>query len=537
MQAICWTLIIKTVKEVRLGNKEMNQNLSKEENITLPRQFLSKMQEILQEEYEEFLISFRKERLYGLRFNPLKTDRETFLARMPFTLTPVAWAEEGFYYRQEEQPGKHPYHEAGAYYIQEPSAMAVVEALAPAPGERILDLCAAPGGKSTQIAGKMQGRGLLVSNEIIPNRAKILSQNIERMGIANAVVCKEESERLAQFFPSFFDRVLVDAPCSGEGMFRKDRAAIEEWSPEHVTMCRDRQLYILEQAASMVRPGGILVYSTCTFSVEENEAVIAAFLCAHGEFSIEETESEQFFAQPAARGKGAWLNEPPTGIEHTVRLFPHKIEGEGHFFAKLKKAGRSDAEFAKVEKTEMTEPVDLERVKAAEFADTEKFHRKGRTDRRKEKNKEQDKKQDKAGGIGLCQTFLREELGLSAQVWEQLTENGTWLSFGEHVYLLPRQMTELTGLKVLRPGLHLGTEKKNRFEPSHALALYLPPKEVKAHYEMTPAQCESYLRGETFTCDAKLQGWTLLTMDGYSFGFGKAGNGQMKNHYPKGLRK
>lgn len=469
--------------------------MSKEEQAALPQDFLDRMQELLQEEYEDFLAAYDKERTYGLRYNPLKTDRDTFLERMPFSLEPVAWAEEGFYYRQEEQPGKHAYHEAGAYYIQEPSAMSVVEALAPAPGERILDLCAAPGGKSTQIAGKMMGKGLLVANEIILGRAKILSQNIERMGISNAVVCNEQPERMAEFFPIFFDRILVDAPCSGEGMFRKDETAISEWSPEQVKICRDRQLTILEQAASMLKPGGILVYSTCTFSVEENEDVISTFLHTHGEFSIEKTELEQFFAQPASRGKNAWLKDPEEGIGHTVRLWPHKIEGEGHFFAKLKKAGSL-----------YTEPVDMRKSKALD-------------------------------GIRLCQTFLREELGLTEQILKQFTEEGSFLPFGEQVYLIPRQMTALTGLKVVRPGLHLGTNKKNRFEPSHALALYLSPDAVRQHYEMTQEQTESYLRGEAFACDAGLQGWTLLTMNGYTFGFGKAGNGQMKNHYPKGLRK
>ncbi len=187
-----------------------------DEKTMLPKDFTDRMESLLKEEYPVFLASYEKERSYGLRFNSLKSDRETFLKRMPFMLEQIAWAEEGFYYRPEDQPGKHIYHEAGAYYIQEPSAMAAAEVLAPAPGERILDLCAAPGGKTTHIASKMAGRGLLVSNEIIPNRAKILSQNVERLGIPNTVVCSETPERLAELFPDFFDRILVDAPCSGE---------------------------------------------------------------------------------------------------------------------------------------------------------------------------------------------------------------------------------------------------------------------------------------------------------------------------------
>ena len=501
--------------------------MPEENKVTLPQLFTERMETMLQDEYGDFLAAYEKERWYGLRFNPLKTDKETFLKRTPFTLEPVKWAEEGFYYRPEQQPGKHLFHEIGVYYIQEPSAMAVVEVLAPSPGERVLDLCAAPGGKSTQIAGKMMGEGLLVSNEIIPGRAKILSQNIERMGIANAVVCNETPERMAAFFPSFFDKILVDAPCSGEGMFRKDETAINEWSPEQVKMCADRQRTILEQAASMLKPGGTLVYSTCTFSVEENEEVIGVFLKEFPEFSIEEAAQEKFFAP----GRSDWMghsadeevhftgaNVRTDGLGHTMRLWPHKLAGEGHFIAKLKKIGTLELEQNYVNQSV---PENGRRFT-------------GESGRKKEK-----KAMD---GIEPCRDFLREELGLSGAVCKDFEQKGIFLSFGEQIYLMPRQMIPLKGLKVIRPGLHLGTNKKNRFEPSHALALYLSPDMVKKHYEMTNEQAERYLRGEAFACDESAEGkepkgWTLLTISGYAAGFGKAGNGQMKNHYPKGLRK
>lgn len=488
--------------------------MPEEKKIMLPQLFAERMETMLQDEYGDFLTAYEKERWYGLRFNPLKTDRETFLKRMPFTLEPVAWAEEGFYYRPEQQPGKHLFHEIGAYYIQEPSAMAVAEVLAPAPGERILDLCAAPGGKSTQIAGKMRGEGLLVSNEIIPGRAKILSQNIERMGIANAVVCNETPERLAAFFPSFFDKILVDAPCSGEGMFRKDENAIAEWSPEQVKLCAERQQMILEQAVFMLKPGGTLVYSTCTFSVEENEGVIGGFLKEHPEFSVAEAEQEKFF-EPGRR-------------EHTMRLWPHKLAGEGHFIAKLKKAGT-------LETTETLTEIYVNQNGSDGSCRTADGNGKGKKKGRKTADAIEDV-------IGPCCAFLREELGLSDAAYAGLEKRGIFLPFGEQVYLVPRQMIPLKGLKVIRPGLHLGTNKKNRFEPSHALALYLSPDMVQKHYEMTKEQAESYLRGETFACGESVsgreqKGWTLLTISGYAAGFGKAGNGQMKNHYPKGLRK
>jgi len=501
--------------------------MAEDKKTVLPQPFTERMRTMLQGEYDDFLEAWEKERWYGLRFNPLKTDRKTFLERMPFILEPVRWAEEGFYYRPEQQPGKHLFHEIGAYYIQEPSAMAVVEVLAPAPGERILDLCAAPGGKSTQIAGKMMGEGLLVSNEIVPGRAKILSQNIERMGIANAVVCNETPERLASFFPSFFDKILVDAPCSGEGMFRKDETAIKEWSPGQVRLCAERQRMILEQAVLMLRPGGTLVYSTCTFSAEENEGVIGNFLREHPEFSIEETAQERFFAP----GRSDWaacpvggdvhlskMAVPVDGLEHTMRLWPHKLAGEGHFIARLRKAGALLSEQYYVNQ----------------------YANGNRNIFRECSGRKQERKN--ADGIGQCRAFLQEALGLSDAAYGNFEEKGIFLPFGEQIYLVPRQMIPLEGLKVVRPGLHLGTNKKNRFEPSHALALYLSADMVEKHYEMTKEQAESYLRGETFACDRSAavmeqKGWMLLTIGGYAAGFGKAGNGQMKNHYPKGLRK
>ena len=236
-----------------------------DERERLPEAFTEKMRRLLGSEYDAFAASYGQGRQYGLRRNLLKGTEQDFIRVMPFPLEKISWAREGYYYDAANQPGRHVLHEAGAYYIQEPSAMAAVEALDPAPGERILDLCAAPGGKTTQIAGRMEGQGLLVANEVIGERARILSQNVERMGISNCVVCSEKPERMETLFPGFFDRILVDAPCSGEGMFRKEEEARDEWSPEAVRMCADRQAMILNEAAKMLKPGGVLVYSTCTF--------------------------------------------------------------------------------------------------------------------------------------------------------------------------------------------------------------------------------------------------------------------------------
>lgn len=453
----------------------------------LPEEFLKRMEHLLGEEYPAFLESYERQRAKALRFNPLKGGIGEFLRKVPFTLRPVPWESNGFYYGSMDTPGKHPYHEAGVYYIQEPSAMAPAAYLDAQPGERVLDLCAAPGGKSTQIAAAMQGRGLLISNEIHPARAKILSENIERMGIANAMVTNESPGALADRFESWFDRIMVDAPCSGEGMFRKNGEACEEWSEENVSLCAKRQLEILSCAAGMLKPGGRMVYSTCTFAPEENEGVINSFLQQHPEYELCETRKYPGM-EP---GKAQWTADPVAGLEETLRLFPHKLEGEGHFLAVLKKKGESPENFGGVC---------------------------GGFEKPAVKN-----------DLGEYPSFCRENL--------RQEPTGCLLRFGEQLYLAPEELPSLKGLKVLRPGLHLGTLKKNRFEPSHALALALEPQEVWHTWELASDSPEirSYLSGQTFPAEGE-KGWYLITVDGYSIGWGKLAGNMMKNHYPKGLR-
>ena len=372
--------------------------------------------------------------------------------------------------------------------------MAVTEVLDPKPGERILDFCAAPGGKTTQIAGRMQGQGLLVANEVNAERAKILSQNVERMGVANCVVCNEKPERMAALFPAYFDRILVDAPCSGEGMFRKDEAARGEWSPENVRMCAERQAMILKEADRMLRPGGVLVYSTCTFSPEENEGTISAFLRSNEAYYIEKSGLEELVSP----GREDWIREPAPGIEHTLRLWPHLIRGEGHYVARLRKA---------------SEPVGKERPLSRKAC----------------KGNGIDKKLCK-----LTEEFLKAELEVGDR-WRS-GHPGRVIRFGEQIYLIPEDMIPLAGVKVLRPGLQLFAEKKNRFEPAHALAVSLPAGDTGKRKSLDKQEAETYLRGESLPCK-ECGGWIVLDYEGYSLGFGKASGGQIKNHYPKGLRK
>ena len=492
-----------------------------------PEAFLQRMKQLLGEEYDQFLTALEQDRYQALRLNKLKlniegrsaADKYAIKNNAPerslsddtqlFThLSKVPWAENSYYYPPTAQPGKHPYHEAGLYYIQEPSAMAPAEILGVQPGERVLDLCAAPGGKSTQIAAKLGGVGLLICNEIHPSRAKILSENIERMGICNALVTNETPNHLAELFPGYFDKILVDAPCSGEGMFRKNQTACEEWSPENVELCAKRQDEILDNAADMLRPGGRLVYSTCTFAPAENEGSISRFLERHSDYTLLPIDKSTFGSVPCD-GVPEWGNGLKD-LRNTLRLWPHRINGEGHFAALLQKAGSPP--------------------ESCEFCETRPVN--GIVRGISEKD------------LGEFISFCQENLHLSGDTLSRQladavrTENETvFIKFGENLYLAPAQLPNLKGLKVLRPGLHLGEIKKNRFEPSHALALALFPRAAARTWNLNSdsAQATAYLKGQTIAAEGD-KGWYLICVDGFGLGWGKLTSGVMKNHYPKGLR-
>ena len=460
----------------------------------LPEKFLQRMQEMLGDEYEQFLASYDHDKYQALRVNTLKASTESFVKQCSFQLSPVPWTETGFYYEAGDQPGKHPYHEAGAYYIQEPSAMLPATLLEAKPGERILDLCSAPGGKSTQIAAAMEGHGILICNEIHPARAKILSENIERMGIINAMVLNETPQRLAEIFSDYFDRIMVDAPCSGEGMFRKNEEACEQWSEENVQMCADRQDEILDCAAGMVRPGGRIVYSTCTFAPLEDEGSVERFLSRHTDFTLIKD----------------------------MRLWPHKVKGEGHYAAVLKRQGEVSEDYRCYGRNGIEQGIPKGKNSfQKEYGDYLAFE------------KEYLMKSVQCISVDRCVCPGQGQSGKVPQVG-----SGIYLKFGDQLYLCPPDMPATKGMKILRPGLHLGTMKKNRFEPSHALALALRPGEVKYTYDLRADSREvrDYLNGMTFPAEGE-KGWYLITADGYSIGWGKLAGGVMKNHYPKGLRK
>lgn len=429
--------------------------------IPFPSAWIEQLRPLLGVELPDFLDCLGAPPVRGLRTRPgLRPPLEAE--------GPVPWAENARYLPLDSQAGSHPAHEAGAYYLQEPSAMAAAAALRPRPGDRVLDLCAAPGGKSTQLAAYMEGRGVLVCNEPVPARAKILSRNIERMGVSNAVVVSALPEELSPLWPGFFDKLLVDAPCSGEGMFRRHPETRAEWTPASPAGCAQRQSRILDHAARMLRPGGRLAYSTCTFNETENEGVIGAFLKTHPDFALVP------FSLPG-------LPES----DGTLRLWPHRVRGEGHFVALLEKRG-GDA------------PRPLPSASPSPP---------GRD------------------ALALARAFLQE------QIADPPMPNAL---FAGRLTLWPADAPPMAGVRVLRAGLQIGEAKGKIFLPDHAVALACAPLRAVA---VTREEAEKYQRGETLAAPPGLRGYCALALDGLTLGWGKASDGQIKNHYPKGLRR
>ena len=431
----------------------------------LPLGFEQEMALILKEELKPFLLSLSGEAVRGIRprtgFGDLSGDG----------LDPVPWAPEARYLKAGSRAGGRVFHDAGAYYLQEPSAMAPAAVLRPRPGEWVLDLCAAPGGKSTQMAGMMEGRGLLLCNEVIPERAKILSGNIERMGVANALVTSASTDRLAGLLPARFDRVLVDAPCSGEGMFRRHPESRGEWNPGLPEMCAERQARILDDAAAMLKEGGTLVYSTCTFSRTENEDTLTRFLSRHPDFEMLP------FALPGC----------PPSAEGTLRIWPHRQRGEGHFAAAMIRTGTS-----------------------------EMMHRPSLSIPRPEKDTE-----------GIL-SFLRDTVpGVS---WDprRIIRRGDGYAY------LPEEAPELPGVRVLRCGVHLGAWKGKTFAPDHALGRAFGAGQT---VDLDGEEAAAYMMGEALPAPEGIRGWAVACLEGVPLGWVKISDGSMKNHYPKGLRR
>ena len=460
----------------------MEQSFDRSLLAALPEGYAAQMRRLLGEAgFFAYLESLARAPERALRVNLLLCPDGAPPCEIEGLSSPVPWAKGAYFVEGDARPGLSPLHEAGLFYLQEPSALSAVPALNPRPGERVLDLCAAPGGKSTQIAALMGGRGLLVCNEPVPSRAQTLSRNVERMGVKNAVVTCAMPGELAERFPAFFDRILVDAPCSGEGMFRRQAEARGEWNASAPQGCAGRQLQILCEAAKMLAPGGRMVYSTCTFNDVENEGVLAQFLQENPAFSL---------VPFALEG----LPEAKRGYLH---LYPHEVRGEGHFVSLLQKsedgesANQPPAPKARKRKGEGPAP------RAQEIPD------------------------------------LPDVLAPGARFSRLHMAGGGLWSLPEGI-----DMERLAGLRVLRTGLLLAREQGRRLEPDHALAMALTPREAARSAELTLEQALAFQAGEALDLGGELRsGYTLLCLRGISLGWGKQAGGAMKNHYPKGLRR
>ncbi len=476
-------------------------------SLDLNPDYLERQQRILGSDFKAYQAALNEPAVTGLRVNTLKLSPPDFLKISPFPLTRLPWSEAGF--RVEDRsavPGKHPYHAAGLYYLQDPSAMAVAELLAPKPGERVLDLAAAPGGKTTHLAACMHNQGLLAANEIHPQRAWALAENLERCGVQHALVLNETPARLADHFGAFFDRVLVDAPCSGEGMFRKSVDARQVWSPELVAGCAVRQTAILEQAARLVRPGGWLAYTTCTFSIEENEGVISGLLERRGDLEPANLSDHPLFKQD----RPSWASSPilstdqdPSLGSALLRLWPHHDAPEGHFIALLRRKSEPTADRLppRTGKKTLSSPASGEARQAFEM-------------------------------------FVKAGLDMGGKYWSE----ARLVLEGSYLYYQPEGLPDLDGLRLVHPGWWLGVMKKKRFEPSHALALAMT---VEGEISLSAQRCFdlkahdprvlAYLGGESLFQPGE-NGWLVVSVDGFPLGWGKRTQGQVKNAYPRGLR-
>lgn len=459
----------------------------------LPVQFCEEMKRILgEEEYAAYLRSMKDSRRYGLRVNTAKISVEEFLRISPFPLTPIPYVDNGFFYDGDAvQPAKHPYYFAGLYYLQDPSAMTPASRLPIEQGDVVLDLCAAPGGKATELAAKLRGTGLLVANDISAKRAKALLKNIELFGVENSFIVTEYPQKLAEYFEGFFDKILIDAPCSGEGMFRKDPAMVKAWEQNGPAFYAELQEDILRHALPMLKPGGMLLYSTCTFSPLEDEGTVEKILAMNSCMELVEMQGYEGFAP----GKPELIGSDDESIRRCIRIFPHRMEGEGHFLAL--------------------------------------FH----------------KKEEEEGSVISYHQTRSGLRGEEKRLWEEFAANLKRTFEPEYlesknnmVYYMPKELPQMRGLRFLRSGLFLGEMKKKRFEPSQSLAMALKYRDYANCLSLSvqDERVVRYLKGETLVLKGEEaeapDGWQLICVDGYPLGWGKKNRTTLKNKYHSGWR-
>ena len=436
--------------------------------------FQEQMQDLLKDEYDDFMQALEKPPVKGFYLNPTKNNGLKYLKQQ--YIQPHVVVKDGYYFDYESYPlGKSPFFSCGLYYIQEPSAMLVSHFLDIQPDDYILDMCGAPGGKTCAVASRLSSQGLMITNDIVLLRAKILSENVERFGLKNTIVTNCDPLQMTQGLAGFFDKIILDAPCSGEGMFRKSDAAIDTWSMEKVHECAYIQRQLIDAAMTLLKPGGQLIYSTCTYNTIENEQQIQ-YLLKHYDCSL----------IPLDKSHGML---PGVHMPEAVRLYPHHYQGEGHFIALIQKHGEA-------------KPVKIKALKPMISKQNQQ----------------------------LVDDFFKQYLSIKTPPY--LYDNNN------HIYAIMPQFPELKGLRVLRNGLYLGECKKNRFEPSLALARTLHKEDVKQSYTYHEFDKEilDYLHGESIP-GSDQSGYGVLFVEDYPLSFYKESNHQAKNLYPKGLRR
>lgn len=451
----------------------------------LPKLFEDNMIELLGDEYENYKACLDKPMYHGIRINTMKISVDEFLKINPFHLKPVPWCENGFYYDENlDKPSKHPYYYAGLYYIQEPSAMTPAAVIPVEEGDRVLDICAAPGGKSTELAAKLNGTGVLVSNDISASRAKALLKNLEVFGATNALIISEAPYKLSERFAEYFDKILIDAPCSGEGMFRKSNSMITAWENNGNQLFSDLQISILKEVVKMLKPGGKILYSTCTFAPLENEKSVEYLLSLDDSLNICDFHKYEDFDN----GHPEWSDTGNEDLEKCARLWPHRIEGEGHFVALVEKEGAS--------------------VNTGNF-----------------------------GSYPIKKAKLTKETMDFFKGFNKIFDFNRFEESQDKLYYIPDTFPAVRGLRILRCGLYLGETKKNRFEPSQSLAMSLKAEDYSNVIDLSPddPRVNKYLKGETIEADGA-NGWVLVCVDSYPLGWGKLNNGILKNKYLPGWR-
>ena len=489
----------------------------------LPEKFTDRMKELLKDDYPAFEASFSLPRTYGLRVNTSRISPEEFEQLVPFPVRKIPWIPGGYFYDEGSRPSRCPLYQAGLYYLQDPGAMTPGSRLPVQPGEWVLDLCAAPGGKASALADRLDGTGLLVANDISASRARILLHNLELSGTMNAFVTNETPERLLSLCPELFDKVLLDAPCSGEGMFRKEEALLKDWSPEKSRELSRIQKNLLLKASDMLRPGGMLLYSTCTFSSDENEEAVLSLLEARPGMRLVPVEGYEGFTGgllPARLSRDeAASSDSPADLRHCVRILPHRMEGEGHFLALFKKEGGA-----------VGKPLPAASGQNSSHALSSAAGQK--------------KSARLSGPERQALSYIKQffsDIGASSLGGQPFSESRIEIR-KDKVYYLPPVRFPVSSVVFLRNGLLLGDLKKDRFEPSVQLALAFRKGEVRKAVDLSVSdeRLNQYLSGAPVPLsDTEVpggSGWHLLTVSGFPLAFGKVTGRILKNKYPAGWR-